>query len=56
MEFGDELPCGGYQNEDQKIEAEMKQIVEGKEGKEEKGCGKKEECGDCECKPVPKVE
>jgi hypothetical protein len=30
MEFSDELPCGGYQNEDKRIEQEIKDIVEGK--------------------------
>ena len=26
MDFGDELPCGGYQDEDKKIEKEIKEI------------------------------
>lgn len=42
MEYQDELPCGGFANEDTHIEEEMKQISEGKE------C-EKQECGDCEC-------
>jgi hypothetical protein len=36
MHFDDELPCGGYQNEDQKIKEEILAIAEGK--KEVKEC------------------
>lgn len=31
MEFGDELPCGGYEDEDKKLKANLKEISEGKE-------------------------
>lgn len=57
MDFEDELPCGGYQNEDKKIEQEIKLVAEGKEcGEKEKKCAEKEGgCGDCECTPAPKV-
>jgi hypothetical protein len=58
MDFDDELPCGGYHNEDKKIEEEIKQAAEGKENAEKaKGCCEKEGgCNNCECKPAPKVE
>jgi hypothetical protein len=40
MDYGDELPCGGYEDEDVKIKRELKEISEGKE------C-RKEECSGC---------
>ncbi len=36
MDFEDELPCGGYQNEDKQIEKEIRLVAE---GKEKEGCG-----------------
>ena len=47
MDYDDELPCGGYDQEDAKIRRGMKEGNEASEGKEE--CCRKEESG-CECK------
>lgn len=49
MDPGDELPCGGYYDQDQKIKAEIKSIVEQKQ--EER---KESSCGDCSCQPEAK--
>ena len=46
MDFADELPCGGYQDEDKHIEKDIKKASE-----EPSDTSCTIPCGDCECPP-----